>query len=258
MNKKKIIHFFKGIYIRLREKTYKSNKTRCKYLLYDDREADSLIVGLQSCANPPVYNYVRSLSKTKAVRLYIKDDFAKDHRGSYYLGEKAMGNVEPTVVELVSKVRDKIISRHGDIKNIIFIGSSKGGYSAINFATMFKGANAVVAAPQYLLGNYLNCDIMRDQLIDIVGDNSPENIQYLNNRLRNKIFNEGKKNKPIIYIHYSDEEHTYEEHIKYLIEDLKKAEIKVYEDIGHYPEHSDLYKFFPEYLVKMIKEILYE
>jgi len=42
----KLSHYFKGFVIKLKEKTYRSNGTRCKYLLFDNPESDVLIVGL--------------------------------------------------------------------------------------------------------------------------------------------------------------------------------------------------------------------
>jgi len=149
-----------------------------------------------------------------------------------------------------------IKTRHKTVSKIVFIGSSKGGYSALNFAMNYKNAFAVVASPQYLLGNYLNCDIMKEQIIDIVGKVTDEKIEFLNNRLRNIIKERGKKNKPIIYIHYSDSEHTYFEHITFLLDDLKDAGITVFEDVHHYKEHGDLYKYYPRYLVDVVNKLI--
>lgn len=59
-----------------------------------------------------------------------------------------------------------------------------------------------------------------------------------------------------VYIHYSTEEHTYKEHIKEMLADLKAKNIKTVEDISNYTNHTDLVYFFPDFLKKSVKDIL--
>lgn len=92
---------------------------------------------------------------------------------------------------------------------------------------------------------------------DIVGEVTQNKVRYLNNRLKNKIIEKGKMNKPTVYIQYSDMEHTYEDHIKYLLSDLYNADIDVHEEVLHYPNHGDLYKYFPKYLVETVNRLIY-
>ena len=58
------------------------------------------------------------------------------------------------------------------------------------------------------------------------------------------------------FIHYSTEEHTYKEHIKEMLADLKAKNINIVEDINNYTNHMDLVYFFPTFLIQSIKEIL--
>ena len=59
-----------------------------------------------------------------------------------------------------------------------------------------------------------------------------------------------------IYLHYSTEEHTYEEHIKWLIDDFDKKGIDYEEDVCTYTNHSDVSLHFPNYLVSTLKSII--
>lgn len=59
-----------------------------------------------------------------------------------------------------------------------------------------------------------------------------------------------------VYIHYSDQEHTYKEHIISLINDIKNKKIFIEEDIEHYTNHMDLVYYFPDFLKKTINEII--
>lgn len=110
---KSLKHLIKGIGIKIKEKRFCANGTTIKYLLYMNQKSDVLIVGLQACANPATYNYVRSLRNCNASKLYIKDDFAEDGRGSYYLGEKGKNNVEPATISLIKDVCDSIKTQGG-------------------------------------------------------------------------------------------------------------------------------------------------
>lgn len=58
-----------------------------------------------------------------------------------------------------------------------------------------------------------------------------------------------------VYIHYSDKEHTYEEHIRALLEDLTAAGVEVHTDVKHYPTHEELKYFFPEYLSSVLEQL---
>lgn len=146
--------------------------------------------------------------------LFIKDDFGSDGFGDYYLGCNGTYSVEDAVIEMV---REYIHSLSP--KKLIFAGSSKGEYAALNFGLRFPNAEIIVAAPQYRLGDYL------------WGDNG------------DRRFADTQR----IFIHYSAKEHTYPEHIQYLLQDLEKR-IYVEKDEKDYQVHGNLKYYFPEYL----------
>ncbi|MDO5151425.1 MAG: hypothetical protein Q4D76_18880 [Oscillospiraceae bacterium] len=75
-----------------------------------------------------------------------------------------------------------------------------------------------------------------------------KSIEYLNGLIVDEINKCQEANKPRIYLHYSDKEHTYFEHVQYLIHDLKDAGFILHEEVKHYTNHSDVSLYFPDFL----------
>ena len=239
------------------ERVYRGENTRLKYMYFPmepklPNAAKILLVGFQGCHDKEArYNYVRTCTELNVHRLFIKDDFAPNGRGSYYVGEKGQYNVERLVH---SMVEDFI--RQLRPERVIFMGSSKGGYGAINCGLEFENAVIIAGAPQYRLGTYLDKPVNRPNLIDIIGDYTPENIAELDVRLEQKIKMNPYAATQTCYLHYSNVEHTYEKHIRALREDLIASGITFFEDIADYPEHGDVGKYYPTYLVKTVNQIV--
>lgn len=127
-----------------------------KYLYEKCSNSKVIIVVFSACVREGLtarYNYVRTLKKVKANKIFILDDFAKDKRGCYYLGQYPEFLVEKSVNKLIADFIEKI-----NALKIIFCGSSKGGWAALNFGLQNKicfGKVIIVGAPQYYLGNYI-------------------------------------------------------------------------------------------------------
>ena len=239
------------------EKTYRGEDTRLKYMYFPMDEhkphgANVLLVMFQGCHDKEArYNYVRTCSTLNIHRLFIKDDFAPNGRGSYYVGEKGKYNVERLVHRLVQDFCDRL---HPE--KLIFAGSSKGGYGCINCGIAFPHAYLIPGAPQYRLGTYLDKPKNRPNLIDIIGDYTPENIAALNVRLEQKIKANPYAETQTCYLHYSNVEHTYEKHIRDLRQDLIASGMDFHEDVADYPEHSDVGKFYPQFLVDTVNKLI--
>lgn len=252
--KKKIKYMGIATWLFLKERTYRANDTRLKYLFFEGK-GDALIITFSAYNDEkPLYNYIRTLHDSSVSRLYIKDDFGADHKGSYYLGEKGKHNVEETVVDLINQTIKKL--NLSESCKLIFIGSSKGGYAALNFAVMFNNSYAIVGAPQYLLGTHLNQEFFYPMLEDIIGDRTDEKIALLDEHIKKKYINKNKEWKQYVYMQYSDVEYTFDMHIQYLIDDLKMTNITTNFDLLHYQDHSEVHKFFPDYLHKTTEKIL--
>lgn len=153
--------------------------------------------------------------------------------------------------ELIDNVVQKL-----KIDKLIFAGSSKGGYAALNFSLMYKGSYAICGAPQYYLADYLNNSTFCVNLKEIVGKITDESLKTLNNRLKLKICETTPTQK--IYLIFSSVEHTYKEHIKDMIYDLKSADFQLNECRMEFEEHGDIGKFFPSYLIDSVTSILKE
>lgn len=118
-----------------------------RYMFFPCKKSDILVVGFQACNDAgPRYNQVRTLKECGVNRLLIKDDFGPRQLGVYYLGCKENHAVETAVFELI----DRCIAESRTLfKYIVFSGSSKGGYAALNFGIHYPNSVMVVAAPQY-------------------------------------------------------------------------------------------------------------
>ena len=73
------------VYIRLAQKKYK----RITYLLQKG-ETDTLVISFSGFPGngPAKYNYMKTLQKLKAHKLFVLDNFGYQKQGSYYLGEQ--------------------------------------------------------------------------------------------------------------------------------------------------------------------------
>lgn len=221
-----------------------SNHQTLRYMFLPSK-SDILVVGFQACNDAGArYNYVKTLRDCHVNCLFIKDDFGPTHYGDFYLGCNGTYSVETATFELIDHYINKLSPRA-----VFFVGSSKGGYSALNFGLRYRDANIVVAAPQYFLATCLYGGRWTHVLDEILGEPvTPQNMQKLDNRLRSIVKNDPYATTQRVYIHYSTKEHTYEEHIKYLLEDLREKEISVEENVETYPNHADLKYYFPQYL----------
>ncbi len=159
-------------------------------------------------------------------------------------------DVEGSILKLI----DRAISLSKS-KKVVFIGSSKGGYGALNIGCRYPNSNIIVGAPQYLLGNYLVDSHMQPQIDFLLTDNPRyANQEELNGNLRNKIF-KYRNNIDRLFLHYSDAEHTFGEHIQYLLKDIDKLGIDCECDICHYAKHNDVAYFFPKFLLDSLRKL---
>ncbi|MDU3521530.1 accessory Sec system protein Asp2 [Clostridium saudiense] len=255
MNKvDKLLDLMKAIiFSKFKQRVFKGERYDIKYVLERNKNSKDLIIVFTSCTKvgqKARYNYVRTLDKYKCNKLFILDDFGFDKRGAYYLGENGNFGIEKDVELLI----DKTICNLNTNKNI-FIGSSKGGYAALYFGIKQNESIIITGAPQYNLGNYLNLPGHKDILKYIMGKIDLDSIDYLNNLMKKSI-NKYLENSNKIYIHYSIKEETYESDIKDLISLLDNKEIEVHKDIKEYKYHSELTRFFPQYIKNILDEVI--
>ncbi|WP_088816296.1 MULTISPECIES: accessory Sec system protein Asp2 [Listeria] len=249
--KKKLV----GLYFKMMSKTFRASAgVSVRYALKKKRAHDTLVIVFSAFSRPGIpatYNYMATTKEIPADRLFILDDFGYNKQGGYYLFHEGSRAPEQAVTELIEHVMER-----EKYRQIVCVGTSKGGYAALYYGLKMK-ANAVVAgAPQYFLGNYLT-DIpeKKPTFEGMVGGKEKYSVAYLNRLLTEKI--KEKPRFPIqFYVHYSRNEHTYEEHITDLIKDLKAGGYKVILDEQKYLKHQEVAYYFPPFLQKTLKEIV--
>lgn len=249
--KKYIDYFTTKIKIVFCEKIYTKNGINLKYMLEREMGSDVLIVVFSACTRPGIrarYNYVRTLKEVKANKLFILDDFAPDHHGAYYLGKEHTNNIEVVCKALIEEIMLKL-----KINKAIACGSSKGGYAALNLALDLKKCDCIIGAPQYKLADYLDSpglEVTRDYIIPHATEGQRALLNtYLSKKIKT-INSEDHK----VFIHYSSKEHTYCEHVCYLLNDLKNNGFEIVRDEAEYLEHGDVSKYFPVFLVNVLHD----
>lgn len=222
------------IYTTLKERVYEG---RVKYMHFKRGSEELIIVFSGFGGETPRYNYVSSLLDSPRDLLFIKDSFG--YKGSYYLYENRSSMPEKLVSQLINQIVDG-----GGYKCLYMLGSSKGGTSAIYYGLKHH-ANAVFAgACQYLIGSYLNVETHIRILEGMMGDNcSQKDVELLDSILPDLI-HESSGSKTLIHLLYSKQEHTYDEHIIYLIKDLSDAKIQFITYEENFREHGDVFKTF--------------
>lgn len=256
INMKKVIDYFNAKLIQITyEKIYrKDSKAPIRYLFYKEETSEVLIIVFSSLTRkgiPARYNYIRTLQNIKVNKLFILDDLGPNNRGCYCLGKDNDFSNEINTRDLIEMIKQKY-----KINKTIYVGSSKGGWCALNFGLLDYNSEIIVGACQYYLGNYFLAlpDLRLEEYV--FGKNyTNNNIKWLNYKLFNLI-KENKEKKNKVHIHVSDNEHTYDEHVKYLIRDLKNYKYDFDCEILHYKNHGDIVKYFPKYLLNEISKLI--
>lgn len=244
----RFISRMKNIYFRICEKKYGKNKIR--YIYHAQRDSDVLIVifsGFSGAGMPARYNYMRTLSDVKTNKLFILDDFGYQNRGGYYLVDRD-GTYNGTIIHEISD----LIAKFAKNRKIITTGSSKGGSAALLYGILCGAHIIVSGAPQYYIGNYLNCDLHLEILRGIYGSSGQNAVDALNKLLPNAI-KQMSKTRSKVYIPCSKNEHTYKEHVEAMVRDLRQNGYSVDLDKEYsYTDHQDVAKYFPHYLLKVL------
>lgn len=239
------------------EKTWKSEEDNISlhYILRRCRTSDTLVI-VFSAANSegPRYSYLTTMLPVKVNTLFIKDDIVPKG-GNYYLGSGGKYNNERAVFRFIDYMIEKI-----QPEKLVFAGSSKGGYAAINFGINYPQANIIVSEPQYHLGKYMyETKKFNMGLSDILGtpfdEITQEQLDQLNDRLPQKVRNNRNVNGQRVFLQYTDKNVTYTNHVKDLISDLDRTGMKMILQEDHYEHHEDLRFYFPKFLTGNIKMI---
>lgn len=132
----------------------------------------------------------------------------------------------------------------GGYKKIITLGTSKGGSAAIYYGLKIKADAVYSGANQYYVGDYLNTESHKSIFISMMGVSAGTFEQNTLNFRLPEMVEQSVGSHTIIHLLYSKQEHTYNEHIKYMIEDFKKNNIKYDEQVEKFEDHNEVGNFF--------------
>lgn len=232
------------------EKTYNN----LKYCFFPEKGSKTLLVVFSGFpgGNTAKYNYIRTLANEKANKLFLLDDVWNPvNVGSFYLGKNGDWYFIKDITNLIAE-----IVKENNIEKIITLGSSKGGVCSLLYGSMIEADACIIGAPQYYLGKYLSTEKHLPILEAIMGDTSQQSIDKLDRVVKDEVEKKRGK-KPVVYIHYSPKENTYKEHIRYMLADLRANGYTVYEDNNYsYEKHNDVAKYFPDYLLRTVRELI--
>lgn len=247
---------FKKLSLRLKIKLHErkiqvKNNEYLKYLFFKGNSKSLIVVFSGMSKDRAKYNYINILTKYRSDKVYFLDDFGEEKLGAYYL----CVNKDYYVENGIDRVLDDVI-RKNSYKQVFFVGSSKGGWASLYYGLNYPGATIIIGAPQYYLGDYLLTRKSPQLLYTILGqDYTESDILFLNNLIKKKIICSSNSSQRI-YIHYSDQEHTFNEHIKFLLQDLHDNSCSVTHDVCHYNDHNKVAKYYPDFLIRVLTELL--
>jgi accessory secretory protein Asp2 len=232
-----------------------------KYLFYPNRNSDKLIVVFQAINTTPSYNYIKTIKDETINRLYIKDDYGEDEatKSSYYLGKNKTMNIFHATQKLINSV---VTELNIEKVNVIFAGSSKGGFASIYHGYHFGCGYILAGGPQILLGNYLGHKSEKSILPPIfhylAGEVNEENKKWANDLMLNCL-KQAKNPFPKTIVHVGRGEPHYKDHVLPFVELTNKLEINNVElDVENYNTHEELATFFPIFLQQKVNEIINE
>lgn len=177
---------------------------------------------------------MRTLIKFPVDQLFIRDCWADN--ASYYWYEGKSDHPE----RYTQAVIDHVLASKS-YKEIITLGSSKGGTAAIYYGLKNKVDLVFAGACQYKVGDYLSRHQYPTkpwQWEKVVGGKpTQEWIDILDQKLE-KMIESRKGCKTRIKLIYSTGEHTYPEHIVYLIKKLDECNIQHDDRIETFTDHN--------------------
>lgn len=234
------------------QRIFRFEDVNVKYMYKPVRDCKMLTVVFSACTRPGLsarYNYVKTLDGMQCNRLYILDDFGPDGRGSYYLGRMPEFKEQSAVLALIQKIIDDTAPQ-----GLIFCGSCKGAYAALNFGSRFKNAIMIIGEPTYRIATEF-C-LAKDLMHYWMGDISKQNIEYIDTYLENQLKNNLFIGSQIIHLFYSTKDEYYEKHTKQLLNNIQEYGYKYELETAEFGIHAELGLYFPDFLKANIKKYL--
>jgi len=245
-------YFVTKVKVLREQKVYKFQDISLKYMYKETKQADVLVVVFSACTRPGLkarYNYVKTLDGINCNRLYILDDFGYDYRGSYYLGHMPEFKEQEAVISLI-----KNVMKDANPRKVLFCGSCKGGYAALNIGSRFKDAVMIVGEPTYRIATEFKLaeGLMRYWM----GNVTKEKIEYIDSYLENQLKNNQYVSSQKVFYFYSEKDEYVKLHTNSLLQTLYDAKYDFEKEPAQFTAHADLGLYFPEYLKKKVLQCL--
>lgn len=230
----RFLHKFKTLYNILKFHIKESHYNGVGYMYYP-KKSNTLLICFSALppTNIRVYNNIKGFCNLGVARLYIKDKWG--FRGSYYYYEN--GDNYPYYKSCL--LIEKII-REGGYTRIITAGTSKGGSCAILFGLRFNASDIFSGACQYYIGDFLAVPCHKEILDKMRGNRNREAFINELNSIMPMYIAEKRESKTCVHLVYSKKESTYDDHLRYLIKDLKRNNIKCMEYECDFIDHNDV------------------
>ncbi|ALP49141.1 heparinase II/III family protein [Corynebacterium glutamicum] len=210
---------------------------------------DSLAIIFTAMAelNDFTYNYRASLEGFPGAVLYILDDFGD--QGSYYLASSRNLAEFRSVQSLIRSVVDDLGISY---KDVITLGSSKGGTAALLHGVTLGVQHVYAGAPQYKIGDFVRTP-HPNVLKYISGGNSEADIAWSND-IAKKLLQSGVRSTQISVLVGKKDGH-YRYHTVPLIDDLRM--------FGYSPQHlvlpgtvhSEFGGVFRKFLMTLVQQL---
>lgn len=237
------------------EKVYQSSKNIRYHFepATDHKLNDKLLIVFSAMGpiNSFVYNYMRTIEDVGCNKLYILDDFGD--QGAYYLAEKQDFSIESSVMSLIQYIMSKNNILH---KDVISVGSSKGGFAALYFGIKGHFGNIIAGAPQSKVGDFTIDQAPHHNIANYIsGNNNKASKLYLNSLLY-RLLDQPTDTNTSIELFCGKADHHYKDHVFPFYETAKSKGFNVSLESMEGITHEELRTFFPKYLTYKVKSIL--
>lgn len=223
-----------------------------QYRLETHAQSDVLCVVLPAMAGAFDYkiNYLKLLRDAPVNRLFVLDDFGP--QGSYLIASEGDVRLGDALCAMLESMR----SRLGiDKRNVVFMGSSKGGTTALYVAHRLGYGHVLAGAPQTRIGHFLlRQDVANGWRLanHMCPDKSAADALDWLDRL---IFDLPVGKEVDCRIHVGEGDHHYRRHVLPYLGHIRKRGGQVDLHVGQYERHSELGKHFPHYVINTLGDL---
>jgi hypothetical protein len=197
----------------------------------------------------PRYTWFSVLRDLDWHRLFVLDDLGP--MGCYYLGADRRLFVADAVEEVIAGVADELCVAAG---NVVAVGSSKGGWSALYAAFRNGYGHAVAGAPQTRLGTFLieEWPELAPVAALVAGGTSPADRDWLDALLFDAVH--VAPVAPSLHLQVGREDLA--SHVRPLLARLRAWGAPCSIEVADYRQHRGVVTHFTPYLIHQVEQIV--